>query len=150
MRTTISACRTAWGWVGTAASSIGLLGTTLPKASREQALASLLNRWPLAQEGKESCLAAVHDKLQRYFGGKVVGFGDTVLDVRGATDFQIRVSETVRAIPRGQVRSYGWLAHQAGFARAARAVGRAMSDNPLPIVVPPSRRGKGLPANGFR
>lgn len=39
-------------------------------------------------------------------------------------------------IPTGETRSYGWLARKVGRPRAARAVGRAMATNPLPIVVP--------------
>ncbi len=39
-------------------------------------------------------------------------------------------------IPAGETRSYGWLARKVGRPRAARAVGRVMATNPLPIVVP--------------
>jgi len=136
MQTMVGACRTAWGWVGAAASSAGLLGTTLPKESKEEALASLLERFPQAQEGRGLCLAALHKQLERYFGGQAVDLGGVVLDACGATDFRIRVWEAVRAIPRGQVRSYGWVARRAGSSRAARAVGRAMAANPFPVVVP--------------
>ena len=136
MQPMMGACRTAWGWVGAAASSVGLLGTTLPKESKEEALASLLERWPQAQEGRGFCLAALHNELERYFGGQAVDLSAVVLDVRGATDFQIHVWEAVRSIPRGQARSYAWVARRAGSSRAARAVGRAMAANPFPVVVP--------------
>jgi len=150
MKMIISACQTDWGWVGTAASSTGLLGTTLPKASKEEALLSLLDRWPGAQEGKDSCLVDLHGKLQCYFSGRVADLSDIILDVRGATGFQVRVREAVRAIPRGQVRSYSWVAHQAGSPQAARAVGRALATNPLPVVVPCHRVvGKGGQLTGF-
>jgi O-6-methylguanine DNA methyltransferase len=39
-------------------------------------------------------------------------------------------------IPRGQVRSYAWLACQVGRQRAAREVGAALAANPLPLLVP--------------
>ena len=42
----------------------------------------------------------------------------------------------LRAIPYGEVRSYGELALQAGSPRAARAVGQVMAANPLPIIIP--------------
>jgi len=133
---TVGVCRTAWGWVGVAVSSAGLLGTTLPRASREHTLARLLDRWPGAQKGADSRLAALRGKLCRYFDGEAVGFGDQVLDLRGATDFQARVWKAVRSIPRGQVRSYGWVADVVGSTGGARAVGQAMAANPFPIVVP--------------
>jgi len=34
------------------------------------------------------------------------------------------------------VRSYGWLAAQAGRPRAARAAGGAMASNEIPIIIP--------------
>lgn len=136
MKVTISACRTAWGWVGIAASSAGLLGTTLPATSKEKALAPLLHDWPGAQEGMNPFLAALHERLRRYFDGESVDFLDEALDVRNATAFRALVWDIVRSIPRGQVRSYSWVAAQSGSPRGARAVGRVMATNPFPIVVP--------------
>ena len=39
------------------------------------------------------------------------------------TPFQRQVYAAVRRIPRGQTRSYGWVARAIGRPRAARAVG---------------------------
>lgn len=39
-------------------------------------------------------------------------------------------------IPRGETRSYAWVARQIGKPRATRAVGAACGANPVPIVVP--------------
>jgi len=39
-------------------------------------------------------------------------------------------------IPRGQVRTYGWLAKKIGNPKAARAVGQALARNPFAPVVP--------------
>ena len=36
----------------------------------------------------------------------------------------------MRGIPRGQTRSYKWVAEQIGSPRAARAVGQALNKNP--------------------
>ncbi|HYM15756.1 MAG TPA: bifunctional DNA-binding transcriptional regulator/O6-methylguanine-DNA methyltransferase Ada [Dehalococcoidia bacterium] len=57
------------------------------------------------------------------------------LDVR-ATAFRIRVWDALRAIPRGETRSYSDIARAVGSPRAVRAVGSACATNPLPIVVP--------------
>ncbi len=46
------------------------------------------------------------------------------------------VLEEAMRIPAGKTRSYGWLAERVGLPRAARAVGRVMATNPLPLVVP--------------
>ncbi len=136
MKAMIVACRTAWGWVGIAASDTGLLATTLPVSSRQQALGRLLQRCPTAEEGISPILAAMQDKLLRYFNAQDVSLDDVALDVSGATRFQTRVWDIVRSISRGQVASYGWVAVQAGSPRGVRAVGQVMAGNPFPIVVP--------------
>lgn len=44
--------------------------------------------------------------------------------------------EATASIPRGEVRSYAWVARVAGSPRGARAAGQAMRSNPLPLLVP--------------
>ncbi|MFQ5765564.1 MAG: bifunctional DNA-binding transcriptional regulator/O6-methylguanine-DNA methyltransferase Ada [Rhodospirillales bacterium] len=61
--------------------------------------------------------------------------GDLPLDVR-ATAFQWRVWEALAAIPAGETRSYGEIAHTLGKPGAARAVGRACAANPVAVVIP--------------
>jgi len=39
-------------------------------------------------------------------------------------------------IPRGQVRTYGWIARRIGRPGAARAVGQALAKNPFAPLVP--------------
>jgi len=58
------------------------------------------------------------------------------LDLCRATPFQRRVLETVRGIPRGEVRPYVWVAREAGSPGASRAVGNVMANNPVPLIVP--------------
>lgn len=50
------------------------------------------------------------------------------------TPFRQRVWDTLRRIPAGHTRSYGDIARE--LASAPRAVGQAVGDNPLPIVIP--------------
>jgi len=132
----INACSTEWGWVGIAVSADGLLATTLPRATPDDALSPLLRRWPHAVQGSTPRLTDLQRKLQSYFLGEPVDFRREVLDTSHATEFELRVWSCVRAIPRGEVRSYGWVARQTGSPRAARAVGRVMATNPVPIIVP--------------
>ena len=49
---------------------------------------------------------------------------------RPPTPFEERVYAIVRRIPRGQTRSYGWVATQLGHPGLARAVGQALHRNP--------------------
>lgn len=50
------------------------------------------------------------------------------------TPFRLWVWRLLQAIPPGQTRAYGDLARELGS--SARAVGQAVGDNPLPIVIP--------------
>lgn len=53
-----------------------------------------------------------------------------------AAGFTRSVLDRCLRIPRGDVRTYGDLAREAGNPRAARAVGQAMATNPLPLLIP--------------
>lgn len=69
---------------------------------------------------------------------------DVPLDLH-ATAFQRRVWNTLRAIPRGQTRSYAKIAEAVGASGAARAIARACATNPVALIVPCHRvvRGDG-------
>ena len=134
VKVAIDSCPTAWGWVGIASSPSGLLALTLPEPTQARALKLLLERWG-GQPHDDPRLDGLKRKLQQYFDGQRVLF-DEPLDLRGATAFQRRVWSAVRDIPYGETRSYGQIARQVGSPGAARAVGRAMATNPVPIVVP--------------
>lgn len=125
---------TAMGWIGILTSGEGLLGTTLPQRTEEEACQSL-------GKSKNSAVLSpglFEDLVKRfkaYFAGKKVTFPDK-LDLGGATAFQREVWERTRLIPYGETRSYSWVAENIGKARAARGVGQALARNPLPIIVP--------------
>ncbi|MCB1782775.1 MAG: methylated-DNA--[protein]-cysteine S-methyltransferase [Alphaproteobacteria bacterium] len=57
------------------------------------------------------------------------------LDLRG-TDFQQRVWQALLKIGRGRRLSYGDVANDIGRAHAARAVGSAVGENPVSLLVP--------------
>ncbi len=135
VKVAIDSCPTAWGWVGIASSPRGLLALTLPEPTQERALKPLLERWGEKQPYNDPKLDGLKRKLQHYFDGQQVLF-DEALDLSGATAFQRRVWSVVRDIPYGETRSYSQIARQAVSPGAARAVGRAMAANPVPIVVP--------------
>lgn len=52
------------------------------------------------------------------------------------TSFQKKVYTVVRQIPRGEVRTYAWVAGKIKKPGATRAVGNALNKNPFPIIVP--------------
>jgi methylated-DNA-[protein]-cysteine S-methyltransferase len=132
----LTTCQTAYGWVGIAWSERSLVALSLPQATEAEAMGQLPaggGTAPAATPGLD--VAALVEKLQAYFDGEAVDF-DEPLDKSIGTEFQRRVWAITRAIPRGQTRTYGQIARQAGSPGAARAVGQSMARNPWPIVVP--------------
>jgi O-6-methylguanine DNA methyltransferase len=57
-------------------------------------------------------------------------------DLRGLTEFEVAVLRKALEIPKGEVRSYGWIAREIGRPRAVRAVGTALGHNPVPVAIP--------------
>jgi methylated-DNA-[protein]-cysteine S-methyltransferase len=73
-------------------------------------------------------------QLAEYFAGKRRRF-NVPLDLR-ATPFVQRVLQQLKTLQFGQRSTYGRLAQSIGSPRASRAVGLALSRNPIPIILP--------------
>jgi methylated-DNA-[protein]-cysteine S-methyltransferase len=74
-------------------------------------------------------------QLHAYFAGDLIEF-DLPLDLDG-TEFQRQCWLALATIPYGQTVSYGEQARRLGLGPdAARAVGAANGQNPLPLVLP--------------
>ncbi len=125
---------TNMGWVGILSSAKGLLGTTLPQPSIDE-VRQLLGDSISHATWSPHLFKDLTERLRVYFGGHRTTFPDK-LDLSRATHFQREVWEITRLIPYGETRSYGWVAEQIKKPRAVRAVGQALSKNPLPIIVP--------------
>ncbi len=125
---------TCMGWVGVLASDRGIRKLALPQASPHSAVEAL------GQEAMEATLApdrleALRQELETYFAGEGLEFQEK-LDLEGAPQFFVKAWAACRSIPRGETRSYAWLAAQAGSPRAVRAAGQAMAHNPVAIIIP--------------
>ncbi len=127
------------GWLGIAWTRRGLVAVAGPathpgevevELRKDAARLTLLNDAPSSGLGW-----ALEQKLRAYLDGERVSFEEPV-DLSRTPPFTRRVLEATRAIPYGEVRTYGGLAAQVGSPRAARAVGQAMAANPMPLVVP--------------
>ena len=97
-----------------------------------QTLGELKNLFPAASYAEED------DAIQRQALAALQPGEETgplVLHLRG-TDFQLKVWEALLSIPPGQVSSYGELASRIGRPTACRAVGSAVGDNPVSLLIP--------------
>ena len=90
-------------------------------------------RWGGGASGNGSpLLNEAARQLAAYFDGRLTRF-DLPIHAAGSA-FDQRVWAAMRAIPFGETRTYGDLAHATDS--APRAVGGACGRNPIPIIVP--------------
>ena len=125
---------TEMGWVGVIKSDSGIRRTTFPFFSYDQCWRYLF-KWITNASNSKGPLADIREFLQGYFEGEARYFVNP-LDYLDASPFYKDVWDECRKIPIGETRSYSSLAFNIMRPKAARAVGQAMANNPLPIVIP--------------
>jgi AraC family transcriptional regulator of adaptative response/methylated-DNA-[protein]-cysteine methyltransferase len=129
--------RSRFGWMVVGATERGLCWLALAGTAAE-AEASLRAEFPLAHFKKDASLTRLVEAALHYVAGQSGDAPDAAepaLDLRG-TAFQLRVWQALRAIPRGETRSYSELARELGHANATRAVARACALNRVAVMVP--------------
>lgn len=126
--------RTVFGWLVVGATERGLCWLALG-ATAAEAEASLRAEFPLATLRRDGSLKGLVDAAVSVASGRADSGPELSLDLRG-TAFQLRVWQALRAIPRGETRSYSELARELGDVKATRAVARACATNRVALVVP--------------
>ena len=133
--TPIGLCGLAWG-------EQGLVGAQLPEARPGAAWDRLRRRYPDAVEASPPppSIQRTIERINDLLAGGRDDLVDVELDFSIVSPFNRRVYEIARAIAPGQTLTYGQIAKaisQTGDdPGAARAVGKALGENPWPIVVP--------------
>lgn len=96
---------------------------------------------------KELRRGELPEHLERQLRDALAGRGvaEPRVDLTALPEFERKVLETLVSIPSGEVRSYAWVAREAGHPSAVRAVGNVCANNPLPLLVPCHRV---VPATG--
>ena len=120
--------------MGVTATEKGLHMILLPKNNSADVKKELESHY-IELHRDEKGLKGVAGKLKDYLSGKPIKFNES-MDMGGSTDFELKVWDAVLGIPRGQVRSYEWVAKQTGNLAKVRAVGQALSRNRLPLIIP--------------
>jgi AraC family transcriptional regulator of adaptative response/methylated-DNA-[protein]-cysteine methyltransferase len=145
-----TAARSPFGWLIVGATARGLCWLSLA-STKTEAEASLRAEFPLAVLAPDPSLARLVDAaLRAVCAAPTAAAPELPLDLRG-TAFQLRVWQALRAIPRGQTRSYSQLARELGNPNATRAVARACATNRVALLVPCHRVvGAGGALTGYR
>lgn len=128
--TPVGACGIAW-------SQHRIVAVQLPESMGEGTLARMRRHAGQAPEAPPP--AFVHDailRIQALLSGAHDNLADLPLDMGGVPAFHQQVYAVARAIPPGQVLTYGEVARRLGDPGASRAVGQALGHNPFAPVVP--------------
>ena len=127
---------TALGPFGLAWNATGVTATNLPEATPDATEARLARR-AMAQPGRPSEeIRRVIAAITALLDGENADLSFIVCDDSELTPVERRIHELARAIPIGQTRTYGEIAADLGDKNLSRLVGRAMGQNPVPVVVP--------------
>ncbi len=95
-------------------------------------------------------LALLVKRIKAVMRGKIDNFEDIPVDFSGLGGFSLAVLKRLRKVKAPKVVTYGELAALCGKPKAARAVGRIMGANPVPLIVPCHRcLGKDGSMTGF-
>jgi len=141
----IGAVEAPWGPVHVAADADGVIALEV-MTTLEAFEASVRRRRPdepIVDDARHALdprarrqLEAAVDAVEAYLGGRPDRLAALRYALHGLTDWDRLVLDGVRAIPWGEVTSYGRLAERIGRRGSARAVGGAVGRNPIGLVVP--------------
>lgn len=135
LRLFYSVLYTEWGnlWIG--ATDKGICSLLLDHVDEQKIQRGVEGVLGIVPHRDDEHLEAIREKLRAYFRGEKVAF-DFPLDLKGVSSFQKAVWDQTRRIPYGMTTSYQKLAAELGKPHQARAVGRALGANPIPILIP--------------
>ena len=123
-------------------SSAGITRIDLGGGSRDDFASSYTKRF-----GSELRDGSVPDEYREAIERALRGEPTTLppIDISRLSEFEQQVLRSIAKIPRGEARSYEWVARVVGRPKAVRAVGNVMASNPVPLLLPCHRV---VPASG--
>lgn len=125
---------TPMGWAGVALSDSGIRHATLFHRTRESTLAEL--RAFGADEHPDPRATDIALLLIRYASGEDASLDEYPVDLPPCSALQRETWLALREIPRGETRSYAWLARRVGREQSPRAIGAFVGANPIPLWLP--------------
>lgn len=129
--TAIGPCGIIWG-------EHGIVGVQLPEATEGRTRARLNKRFRDATEASPPAnVATTIENIVALLDGRPADFSQAKLDIKTLPEFNRQVYEIISALRPGETMTYGEIAKRLGKEpQAARDVGQALGENPIPIVIP--------------
>lgn len=126
---------TWWGFFGLAGSQNALYRTVLPVPNKKIVKNLLIN-------GLENARLDINfhrylqQRIQAFFDGFITDFNDVPVQISQFNQFTKKVLIACCDVSFAETITYSQLAENIGCPVAARAVGTALSKNPLPLIIP--------------
>ncbi len=134
------------GKMGIIWSGLGITGLALPHGTSKELRKFIGDKFlTAAQAIPDRRVTNCCRQIVKFLNAKRYSFADIDIDLSGRTDFERIVYETLFETNPGSQMTYGELASVCGYPKCARAVGRAMATNRVPIIIPCHRV---VPASG--
>lgn len=130
-----TAFETNFGWVGIELSNCRVSRSTLPHETKKDC-SDEIALWTSTESFQAHTFHPLIEKIKRYLSGHNENLTKIPIDTKNTSPFFKAAWNVCRTIPKGQTRSYKWLAINAGSPNAVRAAGQAMAKNKLPLLVP--------------
>ena len=129
---------TSAGFCAIAWSEAGISRFQLPMTSADAVERMIQRRMAHGTPDMPSAeIEAAINAVRRYFAGAPVDFSALALDLAEKDAFFREIYSALRRVGWGETTSYGALARTIGAGpEAARRVGQAMANNPLPLIIP--------------
>lgn len=128
---------TAIGFCAVVWSARGIAGVQLPEADARATRVRVLKRYPAALESAPPPAAQrAIDGIVALLDGAAEDLGDVAVDVAHMSEFNRKVYDVARTIGPGATLTYGEVAERLGDKLLARAVGQALGENPVPLIIP--------------
>jgi methylated-DNA-[protein]-cysteine S-methyltransferase len=128
--TEVGRCAIAW-------SDHGVVAVRLPEADEAKTRAGIQRRAPAATECEPPAeIRQAIEAIQSLLRGERTDLSGVRIDLDHLPEFNRKIYAIAREIPPGRTLTYGEIAKRVGDVQLSRAVGQAMGENPVPIIVP--------------
>ncbi len=135
--TALGSCGIAWRESGNSGAPVAVGFFQLPEATAQIAESRIARiSGVLRSDAPPAGISQIIERVRKHLLGDVQDFRDVTLDFEETGAFARLVYNATREIPAGQTSTYGAIATGLGEPGAARAVGRALGANPIPLIVP--------------
>ena len=123
-----------WGWCGVAGGDSGLIAARIDMETKAACLKDLSKVIPTSWRPDRKVAASSLEQLINFLRGRITP--RVTLDPKG-TPFATSIWKSLSGVPRGTTITYTDLCKSVGLSsHHARAVGRAISSNPIWVLIP--------------